>query len=114
MKKIRILSIDGGGIRGILPGIVLNQIEEKLQKKSNDPNLRLADMFDFMAGTSTGGILTLAYLTPNENNRPKLKATEAVNLYLDRGDEIFDVNLWQKIKSGKGKLMMKAGSQVKL
>ena len=102
MKKIRILSIDGGGIRGILPGIVLNQIEEKLQKKTNDPNLRLADMFDFMAGTSTGGILTLAYLTPNENNRPKLKATEAVNLYLDRGDEIFDVNLWQKIKSGKG------------
>ncbi|MDA9303618.1 hypothetical protein N9Q03_00600 [Flavobacteriaceae bacterium] len=59
-------------------------------------------MFDFMAGTSTGGIFTLAYLTPNEDNRPKLKATEAVNLYLDRGDEIFDVNLWQKIKSGKG------------
>jgi patatin-like phospholipase/acyl hydrolase len=102
MKKIRILSIDGGGIRGILPGIVLNQIEEKLQKETNDPNVRLADMFDFMAGTSTGGILTLAYLTPNENNRPKLRATEAVNLYLDRGDEIFDVSLWQSLKSGKG------------
>jgi len=35
MKKIRILSLDGGGIRGILPGIVLTQIEKKLQKKTH-------------------------------------------------------------------------------
>ncbi len=102
MKKVRILSIDGGGIRGILPGIVLTRIEEKLQEKLKNPELRIADMFDFMAGTSTGGILSLAYLTPNKKNRPKLTAQEAVNLYLDRGDEIFDVNFWQKVKSGKG------------
>ena len=102
MKKVRILSIDGGGIRGILPGIVLDQLEKKLQKKTKNPNLRLSDMFDFMAGTSTGGILTLAYLTPNENDRPKLTAMEVVNLYLDRGDEIFDTSLWQRLKSRKG------------
>jgi len=102
MKKIRILSLDGGGIRGILPGIVLTQIEKKLQKKTKDPNIKLSDMFDFMAGTSTGGILALAYLTPNEENRPKLTAQEAVNIYLDRGDEIFDVSNWQKIKSVNG------------
>ena len=102
MKKVRILSIDGGGIRGILPGIVLTQLEKKLQEKTGDSNIRLSDMFDFMAGTSTGGILTLAYLTPNEENRPKLSAQDAVNIYLDRGDEIFDVSAWQKIKSGKG------------
>ena len=59
-------------------------------------------MFDFMAGTSTGGILALAYLTPNEENRPKLTAQEAVNIYLDRGDEIFDASNWQKIKSVLG------------
>ncbi|UCS93051.1 patatin-like phospholipase family protein [Echinicola marina] len=102
MKKVRILSIDGGGIRGILPGVVLGQLEKKIQRKGKDENLRLSDMFDFMAGTSTGGILTLAYLTPNEENRPKLTAEEAVNIYLDRGDEIFDVSKWQKIKSGMG------------
>lgn len=102
MKKVRILSIDGGGIRGILPGIVLSQLEKKLQKKVKDPKLRLSDMFDFMAGTSTGGILTLAYLTPNKKNRPKLTASEAVNLYLDRGDEIFDTSLWQRLKSKNG------------
>jgi len=104
MKKVRILSIDGGGIRGILPGIVLKKIEEKLQIKENNPNLRLSDMFDFMAGTSTGGILTLAYLVPDDSQPPraKLTAERAVSLYLERGDEIFDVSLWQKIKSKGG------------
>lgn len=36
MKKIRILSLDDGGIRGILPGIVLNRIEQKLQIKTSN------------------------------------------------------------------------------
>jgi len=102
MRKVRILSIDGGGIRGILPGIVLDRLEKKLQDKTQNPDLRLSDMFDFMAGTSTGGILTLAYLLPGKDNRPKLSAMDAVNLYLERGDEIFDVSLWQKVKSGNG------------
>jgi patatin-like phospholipase/acyl hydrolase len=102
MKKARILSIDGGGIRGILPGIILTRLEKKLQEKTADDNLRLSDMFDFMAGTSTGGILALAYLIPDENGVTKFTDQEAVNLYLDRGDEIFDASHWQKIKSGKG------------
>lgn len=102
MKKVRILSIDGGGIRGILPGVVLTRLEKKIQDKTGSQNLRLSDMFDFMAGTSTGGILTLAYLMPNENGQTKFTAQDAVNLYLDRGDEIFDANLWQRMKSGKG------------
>jgi patatin-like phospholipase/acyl hydrolase len=104
MKKVRILSIDGGGIRGILPGIVLNILEEKMQEKTKDKNLRLADMFDFFAGTSTGGILTLAYLIPDKNGKAKMTTQDAVDLYLERGDKIFDISLWQKIKSGMGLL----------
>lgn len=102
MRKVRILSIDGGGIRGILPGVILSQLEAKLQAKTNKREARLADYFDFMAGTSTGGILTLAYLMPNKEGRPKFSAADAVNLYLDRGDEIFDLTFWQQVKSGKG------------
>ncbi len=102
MKKVRILSIDGGGIRGILPGIVLTRLESILQKKTANEDLRLSDMFDFFAGTSTGGILSLSYLIPNAENRPKFSTQQAVNLYLDRGDEIFDVSFWQKLKSGYG------------
>jgi patatin-like phospholipase/acyl hydrolase len=102
MSKIRILSIDGGGIRGILPGVILTRLEYKLQNLVKDDSRRLADYFDFFAGTSTGGILSLSYLIPNKEDRPLLTAQESVNLYLDRGDEIFDVNLWQKLKSAGG------------
>lgn len=49
---IKILSIDGGGIRGIIPAVVLNYLEEKTGRKVHE-------MFDFIAGTSTGGLLTL-------------------------------------------------------
>ena len=102
-KKVRILSIDGGGIRGILPGVIMARLEQKLQEKTNNKNLRLADMFDFVAGTSTGGILGLTYIFPDETGKKaKFTAQDAVNLYLDRGDEIFDVTLGQKIKSLKG------------
>jgi patatin-like phospholipase/acyl hydrolase len=101
MKKIRILSIDGGGIRGILPGIIIDRLEKKLQKKEGD-SVRISDYFDFFAGTSTGGILTLAYLLPDHKKRPKLTAEQAVDIYLKKGDKIFEVNLWQQIKSVNG------------
>ncbi|HEX7757592.1 MAG TPA: patatin-like phospholipase family protein, partial [Niabella sp.] len=54
MKKISILSLDGGGIRGIIPGVILTYIEQQLQKQDNS-KLRIGDYFDFIAGTSTGG-----------------------------------------------------------
>jgi len=101
-KKVRILSIDGGGIRGILPGVILAKLESILQQKTGDSDLRLSDKLDFIAGTSTGGILACTYLMPDENGKPKFTAQEAVNLYLDRGDEIFDLTFKQKIKSGFG------------
>ncbi|MCX2743644.1 patatin-like phospholipase family protein [Mangrovivirga sp. M17] len=102
MKKVRILSIDGGGIRGIIPGLILSRLEEKLQKESGKADAKLADYFDFMAGTSTGAILVLYYLVPGEGGKPKFTADEAVKIYLERGDTIFDVNIWQAITSFKG------------
>ncbi len=100
----RILSIDGGGIRGILPGQILVSLEDKLKKLDNNPDAAIADYFDLIAGTSTGGILACMYLCPSEGNkkRPRFSAKKAVELYLDRGDEIFDVSLWQKLRSMGG------------
>ena len=97
MKKITILSIDGGGIRGILPGVILAYLEEKLQEKTNDPDVRLCDYFDLLAGTSTGGILTCMYITPDDKGRPKFTAQDAVDLYLKNGKEIFSIPLGRKI-----------------
>jgi patatin-like phospholipase/acyl hydrolase len=102
----RVLSIDGGGLRGIIPGQIVVALENKLKLRDNNPDAKIADYFDLIAGTSTGGILTCAYLTPdkNNNNRPKFSAEQVVELYLERGDEIFNVPLFHKIKSAGGLL----------
>lgn len=97
MKKITILSIDGGGIRGILPGVILAYLEEQLQEKTKNPEVRLCDYFDLLAGTSTGGILTCMYVTPDERNRPKFSAQDAVDLYLKNGEKIFSIPLGRRI-----------------
>ena len=83
---LKILSIDGGGIRGIIPGQILVTLERKLQKRSGNPDARLADYFDMFAGTSTGAILSAAYACPGEDGRPKFSAEQAVDLYLEDGD----------------------------
>lgn len=84
-----ILSIDGGGIRGILPGQMLVALEDRLQKRSGNPDARIADYFDLMAGTSTGGILVTLLLCPGKDGRPRFTAKEAVDLYLLHGSKIF-------------------------
>lgn len=96
-KKICILSIDGGGIRGILPGVIVEYIEKRLQEKKNDPTVRIANYFDLIAGTSTGGILSCIYLTPGNNKQAKYSASDAVQLYLDNGEKIFKESFWEKI-----------------
>lgn len=58
-KVIKILSIDGGGIRGIIPAFILKNLEGRLKIK------KLSECFDVMAGTSTGGIIVLLLNTPD-------------------------------------------------
>jgi len=91
---IRILSIDGGGIRGILPGEILVSLEDKLKVKSGNPGARIGDFFDLIAGTSTGAVLGAAYICPNKEGRPKFSAREAVNIYLKEGGKVFDTGIW--------------------
>lgn len=103
-KYTRILSIDGGGIRGIIPGQILVRLERILQTKTNDQNARLADYFDLVAGTSTGGILACTMLIPDDANpsRAKYPAPKLVEIYMDRGDEIFSIPLWHKLRTVGG------------
>ncbi|MBA2933956.1 patatin-like phospholipase family protein [Sphingomonas sp. CGMCC 1.13654] len=53
----KMLSIDGGGIRGVLSLGILAAIEQELKNLSGKPEFVLADYFDYIAGTSTGGII---------------------------------------------------------
>ncbi|MGB7713032.1 MAG: patatin-like phospholipase family protein [Microcoleus sp.] len=103
-KYTRILSIDGGGIRGIIPAQVAVSIEKKLQQKSGKPDARIADYFDLIAGTSAGGILTCIYLCPDAENphRPRWSAQDAVKFAIDSGRDVFKKSFWQTLKSLDG------------
>lgn len=95
MKKVRILSLDGGGMRGIIPATVLEYVENKIIELTKNKNARLADYFDLVAGTSTGGILSAFYLTPSktlykEDPISKYKASEALAFYSKDGYKIFN------------------------
>lgn len=95
MGKIKILSIDGGGIRGIIPAVVLQYIEAELKRKTKNENARIADYFDLVAGTSIGGMLACYYLTPNRSatssgTRVKYSAEQALNLLKAEGFNIFN------------------------
>ena len=76
-KKFRILSLDGGGIRGAYTASVLRAIEQRLGQ-----GRPLIDYFDLIAGTSTGGIIAIALAY-------KKTPQEVVDLYLRHGDKIF-------------------------
>ncbi|RZB58488.1 Patatin-like protein 2 isoform B [Glycine soja] len=88
---VTVLSIDGGGIRGIIPGIILGFLESELQKLDGD-HVRLADYFDVIAGTSTGGLVTAMLTAPDENNRPLYAAKDIKDFYLDHTPKIFPQN----------------------
>lgn len=102
----RILSIDGGGIRGIIPGMFLVALEERLRQLSGKENTHLSEYFDFFAGTSTGGILIALLLCPSEEDPhiPKYNAQQALNLYLEHGTEIFCTSNWRRFLSRFGLL----------
>ncbi|MGX7667914.1 patatin-like phospholipase family protein [Flavobacterium pedocola] len=95
-KKIRILSLDGGGIRGIITGVILKYIEEQLQKQDH-PNAKIGDYFDLVAGSSTGGLLTALILSPDNSKRAKFSVETALDLYSKKGDSIFNVTFWDQM-----------------
>ncbi|HTN53546.1 MAG TPA: patatin-like phospholipase family protein [Anaeromyxobacter sp.] len=89
-KLATILTLDGGGMRGVLTGCVLAALEEEATKAAGTPQ-PIAGLFDLVAGTSTGGILALALACPDEADpsRPRHRAEALVELYVKRGPAIF-------------------------
>ncbi|WP_353274756.1 patatin-like phospholipase family protein [Wolbachia endosymbiont (group B) of Hofmannophila pseudospretella] len=77
-----ILSVDGGGIRGITPAIILAEIEKRARKP-------ISKIFDLMAGTSTGGIVVAGLCKKDERGNPQYSANDLVELYQKYGAYIF-------------------------
>lgn len=93
----RILSIDGGGIRGIIPAVVLAEIENRTGKP-------VSQLFDLVAGTSTGGILALGLCKSDGSGNPQFSAEKLMELYTERGGEIFSRSFWHGVSSVAGLL----------
>lgn len=91
-SMVRILSIDGGGIRGVIPGLVLAEIERIAQRP-------IADLFDVVAGTSTGGILACGLCAPGDGGRPKFSAAGLVDMYVEEGARIFPRHHFERLSS---------------
>lgn len=84
MKSIKILAIDGGGIRGIIPAMILSEMQKRL-------GADLYKFFDLISGTSTGGIIALGIGTRCNKGQP-YSPIELANLYIDKGPGIFKKN----------------------
>lgn len=101
MKKITILSLDGGGIRGIITCIILRYIEEQLQIHDK-PGAKLGDYFDLVAGSSTGALIAAVLLCPDENRKAKHSVQKGLELYAEKGNGIFQVSFWEKLLNPYG------------
>ncbi|KFF28061.1 patatin-like phospholipase family protein [Chryseobacterium vrystaatense] len=110
MKKTTILSLDGGGIRGIITCIILRYIEEQLQYNDN-PGAKLGDYFDLVAGSSTGGLIASIILCPDEHRKAKYSIQKGLELYAEKGGDIFQVSFWEKLVNPFGLLNEKISQE---
>ena len=101
-KRYRILSVDGGGIRGLIAIYMLEIIEQKIKEKTADASAQLVDYFDLFVGSSTGSIIVAGLLCPDENGRAKYSPSSLRKFYMDSSKTIFKKSLWSSINYVRG------------
>ena len=94
-KSMKILSIDGGGVKGIVSARILQEIEKRTKKHT-------VQLFNSAIGTSTGGLLVLGLALPNADGSPKNSAEDMVNIYKNYSKKIFQKTFLKNILSGYG------------
>jgi patatin-like phospholipase/acyl hydrolase len=95
--KRRVLAIDGGGIRGIIPAMVMAHVEKETGRPAGE-------LFDLIVGTSTGGILALSLARPGIGRPAQFSARRVVRLYEEHGEKIFTNSFWRKLRTFGGVL----------
>lgn len=81
-QKFRILSIDGGGLRGLIPVLILKEMERRSGR-------RITELFDLISGTSTGGLIAAGITVSDNGKDPKYTLDQIEKIYTDRGKDIF-------------------------
>ncbi|GAA0948546.1 patatin-like phospholipase family protein [Virgisporangium aurantiacum] len=86
----KILTLDGGGIRGVITLGVLAELETQLRKRTGDPDYRLCQFFDLIGGTSTGAIIATGLASG-------MSVAEIADFYERFGSVAFERRrIWQK------------------
>lgn len=107
VKHYNIVAIDGGGIRGLIPGQVISYIEDEAYKiaekkgytskpsfpqySKDKKKMAMVDLFDMMAGTSTGSIIAAGLSFPDKTSTPskpipKYWAKDVIEIYSKKGE----------------------------
>jgi len=83
-KRLTSLAIDGGGVRGLIPALLLQDVEKRAGSKAGE-------LFDYLAGSSAGAIVVsgIALKDPIIPEKPKFAASDIVRLFRDDGKKIF-------------------------
>jgi uncharacterized protein len=83
----RLLTIDGGGIRGVIALEILDRLQSELRVARGEPELVLSDVFDYIGGTSTGAIIAAGLALGRSTE-------DILALYTDHGAKMFERSRW--------------------
>jgi len=81
-SKTIVLAIDGGGIKGLIPALILKAIEDSLKKRSYQ-------VFDLIGGNSTGAIIAVGLTSRNDSTGKPYTAEKIASIYETKGAKIF-------------------------
>lgn len=97
LQPVRVLSLDGGGMRGLFQASVLKRLRDRIRVELGDPSVELHNLFDIIAGTSTGGILACATVTKcGELNVSPDRAAALEDFYRSLGRQVFrPTSVWR-------------------
>lgn len=99
-RPVRILAVDGGGIRGVIPSVLLGALQERLERP-------VSEYFDVIAGTSTGGLIAAGLCVPDDRGGQRYSVEEILRFYTDDCREIFHRSLLHELLSIDGLLRPK-------
>ncbi|KAF2018299.1 FabD/lysophospholipase-like protein [Aaosphaeria arxii CBS 175.79] len=98
-RPLRLLSLDGGGVRGLTELLILKTLMHRIQPQTKDRALpKPCDYFDVICGTSTGGLIAIML------GRLEMSVDECIAAYIELSKEIFpkeaigQTSLWSKLQ----------------
>jgi patatin-like phospholipase/acyl hydrolase len=83
-----ILALDGGGVRGVMEMVLLEEIESRT-------NQNVAELFQLIVGSSAGSIGALAFAVPGSDGKPKYSATEIRSIFEENAETVFPYSEWR-------------------